>query len=430
VPLVNGFCLLVTRSALDAVGLFDEKSFPRGFGEEDDFAIRALGAGFRHRIADDCYVYHAKSRSFTPEGRDEIVRETQPVLARKHGRGRLEDVVARARGNEDLLRARVAARLAATGALPLETTPLQLPKPVRIAWLQPHLDVVGGIRRTIEMTNRLVAWGFEVTLYTAEGRRTGWLPIAADVTQLTELGSRKSDCLIITDPDVVDPFLDANITFKINYHLHAYYLYRESSPQLEAYYRMDPSVVHIANSHWTAEQIADRFKVEAVIPGGVSRELFRPMRVSRTHDVGCYGSPRPRKGTAAIEEATRGLRLLRLSQVSRSQQDLAECLCRASVFVSASTIEGFNFCPLEAMACGVPVVTTDDGGNREYVVDGENALVVSEPDPALLRPAIEHLLSDSKLRLRLIERGMETAWRYTWDDATLQLAQLILGRLG
>lgn len=81
--------------------------------------------------------------------------------------------------------------------------------------------------------------------------------------------------------------------------------------------------------------------------------------------------------------------------------------------------------PLEAMACGVPVVMTDDGGSREYAVDQENALVVPVEDVAAMEDAVARALGDRPLRTRLIEEGLRTAWRYDWDTVTAQFATFV-----
>lgn len=64
VPTGNGFCLYIRRPLLDKIGLFDEINFPRGYGEENDFCMRALEAGFRNLVALDTYIWHAGHSSF------------------------------------------------------------------------------------------------------------------------------------------------------------------------------------------------------------------------------------------------------------------------------------------------------------------------------------------------------------------------------
>lgn len=63
-PTGIGFCMYLRRKALDAVGLFDEAAFGKGYGEENDFCRRAAKAGWDNRIAVDTYVWHWGTRSF------------------------------------------------------------------------------------------------------------------------------------------------------------------------------------------------------------------------------------------------------------------------------------------------------------------------------------------------------------------------------
>ncbi len=63
-PTTVGFCMYIRRAALDAVGGFDEAAFGRGYGEENDFCLRASALGWRHRLACDVFVYHAGAVSF------------------------------------------------------------------------------------------------------------------------------------------------------------------------------------------------------------------------------------------------------------------------------------------------------------------------------------------------------------------------------
>ncbi len=64
-PTTVGFCMYIRRQALREVGLFDADHFGLGYGEENDFCLRASGLGWRHRIACDIFVYHAGAVSFS-----------------------------------------------------------------------------------------------------------------------------------------------------------------------------------------------------------------------------------------------------------------------------------------------------------------------------------------------------------------------------
>ena len=70
IPTAVGFCMLITRECREAVGLFDEEAFGRGYGEEVDFCMRAARLGYRHLLCADTYVFHEGEVSFGNSGHD------------------------------------------------------------------------------------------------------------------------------------------------------------------------------------------------------------------------------------------------------------------------------------------------------------------------------------------------------------------------
>ena len=66
IPTAVGFCMYIRNDCLQATGLFDEDAFGRGYGEENDFCVRASKAGWVHLLACDTFVYHAGEVSFGP----------------------------------------------------------------------------------------------------------------------------------------------------------------------------------------------------------------------------------------------------------------------------------------------------------------------------------------------------------------------------
>ncbi len=63
-PTAVGFCMYIRHDCLAEVGLFDVERFGRGYGEENDFCLRAIAKGWRHVLACDTFVYHAGEVSF------------------------------------------------------------------------------------------------------------------------------------------------------------------------------------------------------------------------------------------------------------------------------------------------------------------------------------------------------------------------------
>ena len=78
VPTGNGFCMYIRRAGIDALGALDEKAFPRGYGEENDYCMRALHAGWVNLIDDATYVFHERTKSF-----DETTKAKNIAAGRK-----------------------------------------------------------------------------------------------------------------------------------------------------------------------------------------------------------------------------------------------------------------------------------------------------------------------------------------------------------
>jgi len=103
------------------------------------------------------------------------------------------------------------------------------------------------------------------------------------------------------------------------------------------------------------------------------------------------------------------------SMSNLTDDELANLYSVSDVFVSPSWYEGFSLPPLEAMACGTPVVTTDSLGVREYAKHEYNALMVPPRTPQKLAEGILRILSDEQLAEKLSQRGIETAKKLSWD---------------
>ncbi|MFM8238092.1 MAG: glycosyltransferase family 4 protein [Actinomycetota bacterium] len=97
------------------------------------------------------------------------------------------------------------------------------------------------------------------------------------------------------------------------------------------------------------------------------------------------------------------------------------------VFVSPSGREGFGFCGIEAMGCGAALVSTDNGGSRDYAIDGETALVVPPGDVDAMADAVLRLLDDDRLRVRLAVAGRDFVRRFDWNASGERLERLLLG---
>lgn len=96
------------------------------------------------------------------------------------------------------------------------------------------------------------------------------------------------------------------------------------------------------------------------------------------------------------------------------REELRDLLAGHSAVVTATLKEGFPLGLLEAMACGLTVVTAATPGPLQYVRDGDNGLVVPRADAPAMAAALERLIADPPLLRRLRESAHATAQRYSW----------------
>lgn len=82
-PTGVGFCMYIRRQALQVLGLFDTR-FGRGYGEENDFCMRARKAGWRNVLCDDAYVVHLGGRSFSDFGLEPKSEDAMARLRKRH----------------------------------------------------------------------------------------------------------------------------------------------------------------------------------------------------------------------------------------------------------------------------------------------------------------------------------------------------------
>jgi glycosyltransferase involved in cell wall biosynthesis len=98
-----------------------------------------------------------------------------------------------------------------------------------------------------------------------------------------------------------------------------------------------------------------------------------------------------------------------------ADQDLPALYSAAKAFIYPSLYEGFGMPPVEAMACGCPVICSDRGSLGEVV--GDAAMIVQPENPDSIRNAILNFYNSESLRSEYIRKGLERAAQYSWEKA-------------
>ncbi|MGQ9571581.1 MAG: glycosyltransferase family 4 protein [Dehalococcoidia bacterium] len=190
-----------------------------------------------------------------------------------------------------------------------------------------------------------------------------------------------------------------------------------------------------------------------VVHNGIDTALFCPMEVAKEPNeiIWVSNSEDRSKGAVYLLRALRYLRDstdYRLTLVDRPRHELrlvprlveryglgtrvryagrltapqlVQHYCRAQMSVCPSLYEGFGFPAAEAMACGLPVVSTSGGALPEVVEDGATGIVVPPADARVLAEAMDRLMKDGELRQRMGQAGRQRVLeKFNWRKAALR----------
>ena len=197
-------------------------------------------------------------------------------------------------------------------------------------------------------------------------------------------------------------------------------------------------------NHWTYKQISQKYSEKTIFaPPGVDSDYFYPVSYqpdSYILSVGRFSDPR--KNTRLLFEAYYHLRqampdapkLILAGLTSPLQNDLDYAISvgiaseieirqdvsvaelrslyqNASLFVLSSDEEGLGIVILEAMACGVPIVSTSCGGPETSIVEGETGYLVPVGDALELALKMQYVLQDAPLRQQMSQACRQTVER-------------------
>ncbi|MFT4037602.1 MAG: glycosyltransferase [Thermomicrobiales bacterium] len=463
VPLVNGFCFMVTRAVIEAIGAFDATAFPDGYGEENDFCLRAADAGFALAIADQAYVHHAKSRSYTHAQRRALGKAGRAVLQERYGRERLE-------ASEAALRAEPAlARVRAALATELRSGPPPDGGGLSVLFLLPVSGGGGGAHSVVQEACGMRALGVpaqvairaehldryrasypgvppEAGLFFAyrteaelEAQAARWAVVVATISTsvplLARIAARRPEVLPAYYVQDYEPFF-----------------YPEGTPgraEAARSYTLLPQAALFAKTDWLCETIGalHGVTVQKVQPS-LDHAVYAPRAGGRR-----AGPPRvaamirpssPRRGAgrtmkvlrrlaqtfgAGVELHIFGARNRELAAAGLRQdfpvtnhgvltrEAVAALLRECDIFLDLSDYQAFGRTGLEAMASGCAVVLPALGGVREYARHGENALLIDTSRAKLCMEAASALVTHADARQRLQAAGLATAAAYSIEGA-------------
>jgi len=453
VPLLNGFCMMLHRSVIEKIGYFDEENFGSGYSEEDDYNIRANNAGFELAIADDTYIYHAQSKSYSDEKRMELCNSNGRKLREKHGDELLDKYVYIMKDNLLLEGIRARVRIM-TEREQLINNAKEKWEGKRILFLLPIENAGGGGNVVIQEAYSMMKMGIKISLYNLnrykDSFNKGYPDIGIPVLYGEKLESFREfagdfDIICATMYTTVKHcnFENLDIKTRSAYYIQDFepYFYEtddvEYKEAIDSYNSVKDNIL-VTKTDWNSATVEKTTGKKAIIIGkSVDIDNYRPRKLFPNKEkIVISAMIRPDSERRAPELTLKILnktaekynekvsiivfgsdpdnayadrdfwnnnkinpQIVNLGKLDKFE--MASVLSCTDIFADFSSFQAMGLTSMEAMACGCGVIVPKNGGSVEFVTDGKNGIVVDTTDKDACMKALYRLIEDHEYLYKL-----------------------------
>lgn len=474
IPFLNGFCMMIKRDLINQIGYFDEENFGRGYGEENDYCLRAQKQGWLLAIADDVYIFHAQSKSYSHEKRKKLVKHADEMLTKKHGQALILQGVHKCQYDRVLqgIRAR-AQQLFEREYLVNEVK--EKWEGLKVVFVLPIIEASGGANVIIQESKAMLEMGIDVRIVNLRRHEETFsrsynltlnkVPViyAEDEEHIKTIVAY-FDVVIATSYNSVKWIQD--VTPRKVYYIQDFepYFFKEGTAQYkEAWdsYTLIPDLHRVTKTEWNAKEIKEQIGADATVIGAsVNLELFRPR--TRQNDE---WPKRPLRIAAMIRPSTPRrnpeLTMRVLKQVADiygnkleiilfgcetndlefqslttdfhwvnagvlNSEELAWLLNEVDIFVDFSSFQAMGLTAMEAMANGVAVIAPTKGGASTFIEHGVNGLLVDTQSMEQCVSALKKLISDTEFRTKLQQTAIIDICQFSAEKTVYKLLHAVL----
>ena len=316
-----------------------------------------------------------------------------------------------------------------------------------VTYVMTSTEVCGVSKIILQQANRLIKMGYKVSIISHFPRPT-WFPLeeAIDFTQVpwdTILCSaiKKCDVIVVTYWRELYEAIEQNIAPVVYFEQGDYHLFdlERLDDRTKNYIQKQFDVTKFVYtvSSYAASQIKIIYKHKAeVIPNAVNEQIFyyEPHKLNEKVEITIIGAEDV--AFKRIESILKAVRIVRQKGydlnlnwisptmphinkeaviVNPEQKIIGDTLRKTDIYVCASMYESFCLPVLEAMTCGACVLTTNNGGNMDFVKDKENALLIEKDNIDDIVSKIEYLINNEDFRKQLALKGVEDSKKFSWD---------------
>ena len=467
IPIVNGFCYMLKRKVIERIGLLDEKSFPRGYGEENDFCLRALKNNFKILLCDDLYIYHAKTKSFNPIAKKELSKVGKDNLIKKIGEKLFKETVLKLQSSKELEEIR---RNFKKVFYENKKSISEIKNLKKIAFYLPCSGNGGGVHSVIQEALSLRALNVSIKVLINEKHLNQFkenypnenildLVIPTNINNF-ETYAKDFDVLIATIFTSAKPVSDLNK--KYPWIMPAYYIQdyeplffkKDSDNYIEAYnsYNLNSSMICFAKTDWICETVEMNhntkvFRVKASLDRSIYKTNLIKNKDNKVPIICAMIRPKtPRRGASRTmnllaklkEELGNKIKIIIFGSNENSQlfldlnrnfefenrgiiirEEVANILQSASIFIDLSDYQAFGRTGLESMSCGCIPILPIKGGCHEYAIDNFNSLLINTIDWESSLERILDLIKNQDKLINMRYSAIETSSNYSREKAAI-----------
>ena len=471
VTLLNGFCMMIRREVLDEIGGLDEETFGSGYGEEDDFNLRARKAGWKLVIADDVYIYHAQSKSYSSERRHNLGKNALKKLLKKHGDEIVQKSVQFMNPNRVMEGIRARSEMIVEIRDCLERGRKEFARK-KVLFVLPVESAGGGANVVIDEARCMRLMGVDAQIFNLTDYQEGFLrnyphldipAIFGKITDIERVG-QSFDAVIATHNESVEWLRPLETSTAIlGYYVQGFESLtygegsREAKRALDSY-ALIKQIKCFTKTEWVRKLVLDSTGVSSEVIGiSVNTDLFRP------RDMRDFMA-RPLRIVAMIRQGTPyrnpELTMSVLKRIKNefedgvtiqlfgsrdicntefalsldfaweqygllSQLQVTNLLSKADIFVDFSAHQAMGLTALEAIACGCAIIVPENGGAIEFVTDHKNGLVVNTSNEPSCYTALKLLVEDDELRKTLQLTGLKDVTCYAPQFASYKILKYL-----
>lgn len=470
IPFLNGFCLLIKKILINQIGYFDEEHFGEGYGEENDYCIRARKAQWLLTVADDVYVYHKQSCSYSNERRKKLCDRAGKILIEKHGIHEVSLGVFECKDNRTMAGIRARADiLCLRHRLLKEGKELFNGKNFLI--ILPIMEPGGGAYVILQEAYAMIEMGLNVSLFNFTEHRLKFEQNFPDLKIPVIYGNIDDIPSVAKDFDAVLATINNSVHWiaslngsriKLGYYIQDFEpdFYPKGSQEYNlawGSYKKIPKIKNVTKTNWNRNKVMANLGIDCLVIGpSVDIDLFRPReRLHKSEDIFIAAMIRPstpRRNphfTLEVLEEIKKLYGCKINIITFgcSMKDfLSLNPCRdisinhmgmlkrewmpylfneIDIFVDFSTYQAMGLTALEAMACGAAVIVPRNGGCQDFVKDGVNGFLIDTTNRQSCIDALKKLINDDDLRARVSSQSIIDVCQFPAELAALNMLKAI-----